>query len=494
MKNITIFITENDKLMSEWNWEKNNALGLFPDKLAYKSGKKVWWKCNICGYEWEAKILNRANGRKCPLCSNKVVVKGKNDLATTHPQLAAEWHPQKNDDLTPDQVTYGMGKKVWWLCPVGHEYQATILHRSSGTNCPICNSGRQTSFAEQAFYFYIKKIYPDAINRYTEIFHNRMELDIYLPSRRLAIEYDGVYWHKKEKGEREKIKYQICQEHNIKLIRVKEGSDIDCRNIADAVYHKDDLDDRRNLQDLIIFVLQQIESLRGTFLGLYPDVNLERDENDIREQYLTEQTEKSLDKLYPKLAKEWNYEKNGNLLPSMFQAGSSERVWWRCSTCGNEWRTSISHRTSGDGCNVCYRKQNRGGFHVEAKTIYQYALDGVFIKKWDCISTASKELGINGSNITMCAKHKRPNAGGFRWEYEYADVLKPIVKIKKSRKGLNSKPIVQLDDQGSVIAEYISLNEAAKKLNIDASSISKVLHGVISKAGGYKWQYLKQKE
>ena len=485
----TIFVSDNKELISEWDWEKNNELGLFPDKLAYKSNKKVWWKCSKCGHEWQAKILNRANGRNCTLCSNKVVVKGKNDLTTTHPQLATEWHPTLNGDLTPDKVTYGVNKRVWWLCPHGHEYQATINHRSGGTNCPKCNSGRQTSFAEQAFYYYIKKLYPDAINRYTEIFDNRMELDIYIPSRRIAIEYDGVFWHKKEKREREEIKYKICQEHNFTLIRIKESEEIDCRGIADAVYHKDNLENRANLQDLIIFVLQQIESLRGTFLGGFPDVNLDRDENEIRELYLTQQRENSLEKLYPKLAKEWNFEQNGNLLPSMFPAGSSERVWWKCSICGNEWRTTIQARTKGAGCNVCYRKQNRGGSHVEAKTIYQYTLDGKFIKKWDCISTASKELQINGSNISMCAKHIRPYAGGYRWEYDYNDELKPVVKIKKSRKGQNSKPVVQLDDDGNVIGEYISLNEAAEKLNIDASSISKCLHGVIKKAGGYRWKY-----
>ena len=487
MKKITIFILDNDNLMSEWNWEKNNELGLFPDKLAHKSGKKVWWKCNICGYEWEAKILNRANGRGCPLCANQVIVQGKNDLATTHPQLAAEWHPVKNGELTPNKVTYGMGKKVWWLCPIGHEYPATVNKRSSGTNCPICNAGRQTSFAEQAFYYYIKKLYPDAINRYTEIFDNRMELDIFIPSRRLAIEYDGVYWHKNK--EREKIKFQYCQNNNIRLIRIKEDADIDCRGIADRVYHIDNLDDRRNLQNIIIFVLQEIEMIKGTFVGRYPDVNLIRDENEIRQQYRTRQAENSLDKICPNIAEEWNYEKNGNLLPSMFQVGSSERVWWKCKQCGHEWRTSISHRTSGGGCNICYRKQNRGGSHFEAKTIYQYTLDGKFIKKWDCIATASKELKINGSNITMCAKHIRPNAGGFRWEYDHFDELKPIVKIKKSQKGKNGKPIVQLDDDGKIIAEYKSLNEAAEKLSIDASSISKCLHGVIKKAGGYKWQY-----
>lgn len=478
----------NKLLLQEWNYEKNGDLT--PQSVTQGSNQKVWWKCSKCSEEWQARILNRAHGRGCPYCSNRKILIEKNDLATTHPQLIEEWDYEKNGELTPYSISYGSGKKIWWKCHLGHSYQATPLHRTIGnTNCPICNSGRQTSFAEQAFYFYIKKLYPDAINRYTEIFNNRMELDIFIPSIRLAIEYDGVFWHKNKS--REKIKYQYCKENKIKLIRIKEASS-DCWDIADKIYHRDNLDDRKNLQNLIIVVLQDIELPRGTFMFHCPDVNIERDKNEILNSYHTKQLENSLEKTHPKLVEEWNYSKNGTLLPSMFQAGSDERVWWICQTCGNEWQTSISHRTSGTGCNVCYRKQNQGGLNPKSKEIYQYSIDGNFIKKWDCISSASRELKINSSNISMCAKHTRPNAGGFRWEYYYTEKLTPIIKVHKSRKGMWGKSILQLDDFGNTIAEYSSLNEASQKLNINSTSISKALNGHICKAGGYMWKVKKK--
>ena len=72
---------------------------------------------------------------------NKLVV-GKTDLATTHPLLAKEWHPTKNGKLSPEQVTGGCGKKVWWVCEKGHEWQATVNHRGYGRGCPVC-SGNQ---------------------------------------------------------------------------------------------------------------------------------------------------------------------------------------------------------------------------------------------------------------------------------------------------------------------------------------------------------------
>ena len=71
-------------------------------------------------------------------------------------------------------------------------------------------------------FYYIKKQFPDAINRYKDIFNNGMELDIFIPSISSAIEYDGIAYHKNNKIQREERNYQICKEHNIKLIRIKE--------------------------------------------------------------------------------------------------------------------------------------------------------------------------------------------------------------------------------------------------------------------------------
>ena len=83
----------------------------------------------------------RSNGRDCPYCNNKKVLSGYNDLATVNPNLAKQWHPTKNGDLTPQMVTKGSNKKVWWQCSLGHEWQANICNRSksNGTSCPYCS-------------------------------------------------------------------------------------------------------------------------------------------------------------------------------------------------------------------------------------------------------------------------------------------------------------------------------------------------------------------
>ena len=139
MEKKTIFISNNEKLMSEWDWEKNNEFGLFPDKLAYKSNKKVWWKCSK-GHNWEAVICHRTDGQNCPYCSNKKVLAGYNDLGTLFPKLLKEWNYQENVDIDPEKVVTGSAKVVSWVCSqCGHKWKSSVRHRTQRhSGCPIC--------------------------------------------------------------------------------------------------------------------------------------------------------------------------------------------------------------------------------------------------------------------------------------------------------------------------------------------------------------------
>ncbi len=126
----------NPTLAKEWNFEKNN--GLTPIDVKPNSNKMVWWKCSR-GHEWQATINSRNTGCDCPICSNKKILKGYNDLQTVNPALAKEWNYEKNNALTPAEISPNSGKKVWWKCDKGHEWQATINSRNSGCKCPYCS-------------------------------------------------------------------------------------------------------------------------------------------------------------------------------------------------------------------------------------------------------------------------------------------------------------------------------------------------------------------
>ena len=410
------YCKENNKecLLEEWDYDNNKAIK--PTDVLASSQQKVWWQCSKCGYKWQAKISNRAVlNRGCPCCANKIVVTGINDLATTHPEIAKEWHPTKNGDLMPQNVVHGTGKKVWWLCPQGHEYQATVLHRTqdNGTSCPICNSGRQTSFAEQAVYYYIKKLYPDAINRYTADFLGRMELDIFIPSINCAIEYDGEAWHRGDvKLKREEKKYKICRDKNIKLIRLREEDAPMTAFIADDQWIKKDLYKTENLEYIIIELLKNL-NYRGIKCPV--NVNIKRDKQKIL-QYKTIEKRNSLGDKYPNIAKEWHPTKNGELTPCMFKPRSDHKVWWLCPECGNEYKATIGHRTAKKkptGCPKCGIEKS-----AKAKRKVVNMIDSEtnkIVKTFRSVSDAQRQTNIK--NISMVCNGLRVKAGGYKWEY-----------------------------------------------------------------------------
>ena len=64
-----------------------------------------------------------------------------NSLTEVHPELVSEWS-EKNLPLTPNDITFGSNKKVWWKGACGHEWQASVKARSNGEKCPICSGAR----------------------------------------------------------------------------------------------------------------------------------------------------------------------------------------------------------------------------------------------------------------------------------------------------------------------------------------------------------------
>ena len=130
------------ELLKEWNYEKNDQLGIKPQNVKKNTDKKVWWKCEK-GHEYKSSIVNRtkSKGTCCPYCSGNKVLKGFNDIASTNPELLKEWDYSKNT-IKPDEVTKGTHKKIWWICSNNHSYEATIPARRRGTGCPYCSGNK----------------------------------------------------------------------------------------------------------------------------------------------------------------------------------------------------------------------------------------------------------------------------------------------------------------------------------------------------------------
>jgi len=173
-------------IAEEWNCEKNIKT---PRDYKVYSGEKVFWICKACGYgingEWAVKIDARTSNNElgCPACSGKVV-SDKNRLSVLYPEIASEWHPFNNLDLKPQDVSYGTSKRVWWICPEGHEYYSSINSRTRGNGCLDCWNEEKESYLARDLKEYFKKEY-DAKIEY-KVFKNPktgmwLPYDIYIP-------------------------------------------------------------------------------------------------------------------------------------------------------------------------------------------------------------------------------------------------------------------------------------------------------------------------
>ncbi len=127
------------QLAAEWDAEKNTTHS--PEELLPGSHRYVWWRCGE-GHSWRASVKSRTSGTGCPVCSNRRLNPGENDLAAASPQLAAEWDDEKNYPLRAKDVFPGSSRKVWWRCPRGHSWSARISSRVEGAGCPYCTGKR----------------------------------------------------------------------------------------------------------------------------------------------------------------------------------------------------------------------------------------------------------------------------------------------------------------------------------------------------------------
>lgn len=135
LKGFNDLATIHPELVSEWS-ERNGDLK--PDQVAPFARRKVWWKCKN-GHEWYVSVATRSHGNGCRICSNKLVLKGFNDLATKRPDLTKEWS-DRNLPVTPDSIIWKKAAKYWWKCSnCGNEYRQWLVHRvADGTGCPYC--------------------------------------------------------------------------------------------------------------------------------------------------------------------------------------------------------------------------------------------------------------------------------------------------------------------------------------------------------------------
>ncbi|MBQ7473260.1 MAG: zinc-ribbon domain-containing protein [Oscillospiraceae bacterium] len=396
MRNTQGLLKESPELLLKYDYEKNLALGVDIDSLTARTDKKVWWKCSECGNSWFATVASQNDRKKhgCPYCSGRLAIKGKTDLGTQYPEIAREWDYDKNGELDPCEVSSKSNLKVWWKCSEGHEWKATVANRThNNSGCPRCNLENTNSFCEQAVYYYIKKAFPDAINSDR---HLGVELDVFIPSIKTAVEYDGEAWHNSERRKKNDIhKNCLCADAGIKLIRIREPRLSVIDNCISLM--REDSISNRSLGKVISELL--------CYLGKNTiQVNIDFDSASILALYAAKKHENSLAYCHPELAEEWHPTKNGYLTPDRISKASRRTVWW-LGKCGHEWQSAPNYRCRRKQCPICYNENRSPAvICVETGRVFESGLD------------AAKSLGYkNGSSIYRCCRGQSKTAHGYHW-------------------------------------------------------------------------------
>ena len=182
-KGVNDLATTHPYLVGEWHPFKNK---LEPYNVTRGSHKKIWWKCEKHGHEWESTIYNRVEGNECPFCFNQKVLKGYNDLATTHPQYI-KYLKNVEDAYTH---TSGSRKKIKLKCPDCNHTKVVQISKltSRGFSCDFCSDG--VSYPEKLMGYVLTRL---NINFTKQISYNGIhKYDFYLSDYNVIIETHGM--------------------------------------------------------------------------------------------------------------------------------------------------------------------------------------------------------------------------------------------------------------------------------------------------------------
>lgn len=377
-------------IAAEWDYEKND---ITPDKVSPRDTSVFWWKCQNGHPSFQRSVEHRVSRHDiCPYCSGRKVISGVNDLRSLFPDIASEWDLEGNRGILPSDVSPETWKAYNWICPKGHHYSMKVhlrTHSIKAIDCPKCVKAHSTSFPEQAVFYYTKQVFPDAINRYKGLTKTKLELDIYIPSLSIGVEYDGKLYHSsKEAREREKQKYSICKKKDIRLIRIREGDEPKTLFLdsADKIYYIKKRPNDLEMDTFLFSFLNDLTQKTRKGIALPVDINIKRDRPKILE-YLVD-VENSFGSLYPELAKNWDSQKNGKLTPNMLTPGSNYEAFFKCERCGKSWSAAISTVTKWKRtlCKKCSMGDN--GVNNTKRIVKERGSLGNYSKElteqWDC--------------------------------------------------------------------------------------------------------------
>ena len=271
--------------------------------------------------------------------------------------MIEEWHPTRNKQKTPFNVSAGSDEKIVWCCKeCAHIWQTTANGRAlRNTGCPKCHERYNVGFPELAIFYYLKQIFKDAqLNALVEGIGKFKFVDIYIPSLNLIVEYDGGHTHR-NKIKIDRQKSRLIVEKGYELIRIRDNGlpPLEIEGIKEYLYERTG---NKSVGKMIDYLLSMIDKENKGYTEeierLKKSINIDYDTVKILGQVKPIIEKNNVLENYPEIEKIWDYQKNAPLKPQHFKHNSNFMVWFICEK-QHSTLAQIGSKAKGHGCKVC---------------------------------------------------------------------------------------------------------------------------------------------
>lgn len=299
--------------------------------------------------------------------SNGHVVSDEYNFKAKFPELAKEWDYEKNINLVLENFTPKSNVKVWWKClKKKHFWRASIVQRSTyNSKCPFCGNkhSKENNLLVQN---------PDIAKYWHPTLNGSLT-----PADVTSFSGKKVWWicennHTSKSSVNNKVRRKKCNECLGRVVNKLTS----LKDKFPQLIKEWDFDKNKDLDPLKIHFGSEKYAwwLCNRKHSFYSRIS-HRTKSKTRCPYCMGQKvtfNTSLEYFFPKVAKEWDYEKNSPLLPSEVTAGTSKKYWWRCIK-GHYWKASTHDRTKSRGvgtkCPFCLIRSSTPELRVYAELL-----------------------------------------------------------------------------------------------------------------------------
>lgn len=344
-------------------------------------GKRIAVRCRTCGNEWEPVAQSILNGCGCWEC-------GKKKIGDAHRKTHDEFVAQMAE-LNPTVEILGNyvgdNEKLGVRCKVcGNEWKATPGGLIAGHGCTVCRK-TSTSLTEQFILQGLRLALGEDKVLHRDTKTTGLELDIYIPEAKLALEPGGWHWHK-SKLDVDAAKRRACSELGIRLVSIYDGCKDELPPFEENCLHYPfKLSFEKGFPTLKGIVMDTAKSCGSKHV--FSDEDWKKVLAQARRRSAKMTTEEFVEALASI---------NNRVIVRGKYINNHTKIACECPVCGYQWEATPAHLKAGEACPHCGGRMKRSHEQfaaIVAETNPTVELLGQYVRANDKIEVRCKRCG-----------------------------------------------------------------------------------------------------